>query len=209
SQIPQSGRAWLSPDRSRAVSGLTPGSWDRPAQVWDVMTGKPVTPPLDKTQGTVEGTFSPQGDRLVTTGADGTVRVWAVETAEVVAGPLGHRAAVTSAAFSPDGRLLVTRENTGLVRVWDLAGSATPSSPLKFSIGSGCWVSTDGRWAVASTYGGYTWLWDARTGRLVKTVHEEDQVLSAALSPDGSRLVAGRNQRPRPALEAGTRLPAV
>jgi WD40 repeat protein/serine/threonine protein kinase len=209
SQIPQPGRAWLSPDRSRAVSGVATGSSDRPAQVWDVMTGQPVTPPLEKTQGTVEGAFSPQGDRLVTIGADGTVRVWAVETAEVVAGPLGHSGAVlgTSAAFNPDGRLLVTRESTGLVRTWDLAGSAAPSSPLKSSIaGHYRSFSADGRWVVAGTHGG-TWLWDARTGRLVKTVHEEGRVLSAALSPDGSRLVAGHTNGVARIWEAATGVP--
>src|SRR5262249_33293665 len=41
-QIPQGGAAWLSPDHSRAVSG----GWRAPPQVWDVMTGQPVTPPL-------------------------------------------------------------------------------------------------------------------------------------------------------------------
>jgi WD40 repeat protein len=206
--IPRGGLAWLSPDRSWVVSGLatgSSGSVDRPAQVWDVMTGQPVTPPLEKTRGTVEGAFSPQGDRLITTGADGTVRVWAIETAEVVAGPLRHSGAVTSAAFSPDGRLLVTRESTGFVRVWDLAGSAAPSSPLKSSLESFYrWHSANGRWVVTGSYLGSVWLWDGRTGRLVKTVNEGAGVFSVALSPDGSRLVAGGRSGVAPMRNAAT-----
>src|SRR5207244_360710 len=127
SQIPEGGNAWLSPDRSQVLSSGWSGM---PAQVLDVMTRQPVTPPLEQARGTVEGTFSPLGDRLVTTGADGMVRVWSIGTGEVVAGPLRHGSAVTSAAFSPDGRLLVTRDSTGLVRVRDLAGSAAPFSHL-------------------------------------------------------------------------------
>ena len=117
SQIPQGGAAWLSPDRSRVLvaAGIN-WSTDTPAQVWDVVDMKPVTPPLPRARGTVQAAFSSDGDRLVTTGVDGAVRVWQVGTGEVVAGPLPHASAVTSAAFSPDGRLLVTRDSAGLVR---------------------------------------------------------------------------------------------
>src|SRR5262249_40630554 len=63
---------------------------------------------------------------------------------------------------------------------------------LKSSINTNYkWFSADGQWVVIGTFDGYVWLWDARTGRPVKTVHEEGLVDSAALSPDGSRLVAG------------------
>jgi WD40 repeat protein/serine/threonine protein kinase/tetratricopeptide (TPR) repeat protein len=194
SMIPHHGSAWLSADRNRAVSarGLVSESSDKSAQVWDLRTRQPVTPPLPQTRGTVEATFSPQGDRLATTGPDGTVRVWDIETGEVVAGLLRHAAAVTSAAFSPDGRLLVTRDEAGLVRVWDLAGSAAPDSPLKPSIsGADRWFSPDGKWALSTTPVGVAWLWDARTGRLVRAVHEPGWVTSAAITPDGGRLLTG------------------
>ena len=130
SQIPQGGAAWLSPDRSRVLVAGTGWASDVPAQVWDVVNMKPVTPPLPQARGTVRAAFSSDGDRLVATGADGAVRVWEIGTGEVVAGPLRHASAVTSAAFSPDGRLLVTRDSAGLVHVWDLAASMTTPSPL-------------------------------------------------------------------------------
>jgi WD40 repeat protein/serine/threonine protein kinase/Tfp pilus assembly protein PilF len=185
---PQWGRAWLSPDRRRAVSG----GWREPCQVWDVMTRQPVTPPLGQAR-LVEAAFSLPGDRVALTGADGTVRVWDVETGEVVAGPLRHDSAITSAAFSPDGRLLVTRDSAGLVRVWDLAGSIAPASPLKPALVGRSWFSRDGRWVVIGTAGpsGNFWLWDARTGRVVQTVHEDGWAASAAVSPDGSQLLTG------------------
>jgi WD40 repeat protein/tetratricopeptide (TPR) repeat protein len=190
SQIPQGGSAWLSPDRSRILAGnLASGV---PAQVWDVVERKPVTPPLQQARGTVDGAFSSQGDRLATTGLDGTVRVWEIETGEVVAGPLRHASAVTSTGFSPDGRLLVTRDSAGLVRVWDLAGNMAPTSPLTPSlVGPNNWFSPDGRWVVIRVGPGGLWLWDARTGRPGKWVNEEGWVLSTAVSPDGRLLLTG------------------
>jgi WD40 repeat protein/serine/threonine protein kinase len=187
SQIPQWGIAWLSPDRSRAVSG----GWRVPCQVWDVTTGQPVTPPLGQAR-LAEAAFTLPGDRMALTGADGTVRVWDVETAEVVAGPLRHDSAITSATFSPDGRLLVTRDSAGLVRVWDLAGSIAPASPLKPALLGPCrWISRDGRWVVCGGGPGNLWLWDARTGRVVQTIHEDGGPWSATVSPDGRRLLTG------------------
>src|SRR5262245_3991635 len=186
--IPQWGRAWLSPDRRRAVSG----GWREPSQVWDVMTGQSVTPPLGQAR-LADAAFSLPGDRMALTGVDGTVRVWDVETGEVVAGPLRHESAITSAAFSPDSRLLVTRDSAGLVRVWDLAGSSAPASPLKPALPGRHWLSRDGRWVViGGGGGGNNWLWDARTGRVVQTVHHEDGWAgSAAVSPDGSHFLVG------------------
>jgi WD40 repeat protein/serine/threonine protein kinase len=195
------GRAWLSPDRSRAVSA------DLAVRVWDVSTGQPVTPPLEQARGAFKATFSPQGDRLVTTGVDGTVWVCATETGATVAGPLRHAASVTSAAFSPDGRLLLTRESTGLVRVWDLAGSALPSSPVAPSFGAGPfpWLSPDGRWEVTAVHG--TALWNTRTGRRPKTVFHDAIFGVAVVSPDASRFATGHTNGVARLWETATGLP--
>jgi WD40 repeat protein/serine/threonine protein kinase len=184
-------QAWLSPDRSSAVSSRV----DLPPQVWDLLTGEPVTPPLRHLPGAVRAAFSPQGDRVVTTGWDGTVRVWDLATGAVVAGPLGHGTLFTSASFSPDGRLVVTRDSDGLVRVWDLAGITPTLSPLKsdeytaFAL-----FSPDGRWAVTMQPGMAFSLWDVGTGRLVRMIPGAGQLLSASFHPDGQRLLtAGTN----------------
>jgi WD40 repeat protein/tetratricopeptide (TPR) repeat protein len=207
-QISQQGSAWLSPDRRRLVSGTGREGHDLPAQVWDVREGKPITPPLPQTRRTVDGVFSLQGDRLATIGADGSVRVWQVETAEVVAGPLRHAAAVTSAAFSPDGRLLVTRDSAGLTRVWDLAGGIAPASLLQPFKSVNRWFSPDGRWVLSVTpYANY-WLWDARTGRLVKVIQAGRLGAGpAAVYSDGSRLVTAARYGAAQVWQAATGLP--
>jgi WD40 repeat protein len=145
---------------------------------------------------------------MALTGVDGTVRVWDVETGTVVAGPLRHDSGITSAAFSPDGRLLVTRDNAGLVRVWDLAGSIAPASPLKPAFTGPChWFSRDGRWVVCGGGHGNLWLWDARTGRVVQTVQAAGWPWSAAISPDGSLLLAATASGVAPIWQAITGVP--
>lgn len=64
--------------------------------------------------------FSPDGRRIVTTGAGSTVRIWDAYSGELLDKLDGHHDIVYSAAFSPDGRRLVTASRDGTARVWDV-----------------------------------------------------------------------------------------
>jgi WD40 repeat protein/serine/threonine protein kinase len=201
-QTPQAGRAWLSPQGTRVVAAL--GNAFSPVghpttQVWNVATGKPATPPRAHLGGIVDAAFSPRGQRVAMGSWDGTVRVWAAATGEVVAGPMRHGGVVLSASFSPDGRLVVTREVGGLVRVWDLAGGTAPRPPLtseetQFLIA----CSPDGKRVATNRSGvwGILWLWDARAGRLIRTLRHESRSrrLEASFSSDGSRLATADSE---------------
>jgi WD40 repeat protein/serine/threonine protein kinase/Flp pilus assembly protein TadD len=211
-QTPQAGRAWLNPQRTWAVSAL--GSnlspvGNRTAQVWDVATGKAVTPPLAHLGAIIDATFSPRGHRVVMGSWDGTVRVWAAATGEVVAGPMRHGGVVVSSAFSPDGRLVVTRELGGLVRVWDLAGSAPPPAPLAPEGLHRLFVtcSPDGKHVVTYRAGvsGLLWLWNAQTGQLIRTLgYPGGAFIEASFSRDGRRLVTAGPQGKAQVWDAAT-----
>jgi WD40 repeat protein len=64
--------------------------------------------------------FSPDGARLATGEADGTVRLWDASTAEEQLVLAGHAGAVVDVAFSPDGTRLASVSLDGTMRVWAL-----------------------------------------------------------------------------------------
>jgi serine/threonine protein kinase/WD40 repeat protein len=90
------------------------------ARLWEVPTGRPVSPPITL-GGHVEGiAFSPDGSRFVAGGPENTVRLWSGATGAPLGPPLKGPARPTDAAFSPDGSLLVVGYADGSARLWDV-----------------------------------------------------------------------------------------
>jgi WD40 repeat protein len=87
---------------------LAAASENGTTEVWDTLTGRPLTSPLRHGAGVNGAWFSVDGRRLLTASNDGTAQVWGAATGQRLAPPLLHGGPVESAAFSPDGRLVLT-----------------------------------------------------------------------------------------------------
>jgi WD40 repeat protein/serine/threonine protein kinase len=135
-------------------------------KVWDAQTGLKLRTmegrPAEWPQSPQSVVFSPDGKRMASNLADGTVKVWDAQSGQIL---LTIKANVSvgfsSVAFSPDGKCLAS----GGIGNWD---------------------------GAKNDYGGVeVKLWDAQTGHeLLSLKGHTKQVDSVAFSPDGKRLAS-------------------
>jgi WD40 repeat protein/serine/threonine protein kinase len=112
----------FSPDGRRIViafeTGTTPQVWDLAGKLIAQLGGQ-----NGHSSKVLAAVFRPDGARIATTSADGTVRQWDAATALQVEAPYErHTGEVISAAYSPDGRFLATGGADRTIRVWQASG---------------------------------------------------------------------------------------
>src|SRR5262245_53041949 len=96
---------------------IVSGGMNRPAKVWDAVTGAE----LRTLTGAVGWSLaiSPDGKLIASGGADRLVHLWNLETGAELPALSGHDHSVWSVVFTPDGRLVSGGED-GTVRFWDV-----------------------------------------------------------------------------------------
>jgi WD40 repeat protein len=137
---------------------------------------------------------APEGDVIAAGGRDGNIRFCRFATADISEVLEGHTAPVYSLTYLPDGRRLVSAALDDTVVVWDLQRRiATHRLPWPAAKLYTCnlAVTPDGK-IIACGAGPRIRLWDAESGEVLRTIQvEEHNVVSIAVSPDGSRLASG------------------
>jgi WD40 repeat protein len=107
----------------------------------------------------------------------------------------GHDATIYSVAVTPDGRLAVTGSSDRTARVWDLRTGKEKQPQLShtapvYSVA----VTQDGTRVVTGAEKEAR-VWDANTGKLLRTLPHKDFVNGIALTPDGKRAVTTSSDR--------------
>ena len=190
---------------------LTAGGHE--ARVWDAESYKPLAPPLGhgKLRPLSDASISSDG-KTVATAADGEVVLWSAGTGQRLA-TISHAASGRlRPVFSPDGAKLLTivsppewtkeppeaARDDRLAKVWDVqTGKLLFEMEHPWFVGYGCFGPGGDRLATFAASKEDTWvgtaaLWDAGTGRRIRSVRAVDGSRPVAFSADGRRLaVAG------------------
>ena len=152
--------------------------------------------------GISDAEFSPDGERVVTSGFDKTARVWNVRDGSEIAILKGHQAAIERAMFSLDGTRVVTAAHDGTARIWNAATGEqlfVLEQPGEVHTAT---YSADGALILTASEQSNATIWNARTGQKIATAQGLQTTLPS-LSADGRIFAAGQGDRKHPHLEHG------
>lgn len=150
--------------------------------------------------------FSPDGQQVITGGADGTVRLWNIQGREITAiegppGPFGYNDVVT-AEYSPDGKQLKILWDDNTFKLWNLEENRWVELAGRPKA-AGAFYSPDSQYLVVfgrggdpdieggmNDIGGAISLWK-RDGAFVTSLATPNQpiVTQAEFSPRGDRII--------------------
>ncbi|MEP7340691.1 MAG: WD40 repeat domain-containing protein, partial [Acidobacteriota bacterium] len=157
-------------------------------QVRDATSGEVVA----ATQGWASGSFSPDGKTLPMI-SDGKLKLWdwAVDRERLI--NIGPVPDARTTNFSPDsGRVAISMSDDRIVRVCDVAYSNTILNLTGHqSRVEDAHFSPDGKMIASASWDYTVKLWDARTGRELRTLKHGGSVYRVAFSGDGKRLASG------------------
>jgi serine/threonine protein kinase/WD40 repeat protein len=180
------------------------------ARVWEVATGRAVTPPLTSPTYIHAVQFSPDG-KVLAIGSVGATLLYDVPAARLLAA-LPQEGPVTRLLFSPDGKYLATASRSGWtnqrpgVRLWDLAsqqavGEYILTMPAALIHGHPpadaalpYFSAAGDRLITVEPADGRVRAWDVRTGRAAgppRQLHPGLSFERAAFRSDGARLLTG------------------
>jgi len=180
---------WLSWGVNRPIlSGL---NTTKSPTLWDPATGKLIATLAGHTSTVTNVAWAATGKTLVTGAADKTANVWEVPSGKLLR-PLGdHTGPVTAVAMSFDGKI-ATGSTDKKVRVWPAMGDKPTQTLTKHrdAVTALAW-SRDNRILASGGNDRDVIIWNADTGKVIKSFDHPSEVQSLAFSPDGTRIAVG------------------
>ncbi|HOW52817.1 MAG TPA: protein kinase [bacterium] len=166
-------------------------SRDASILLWDTVSGKAES--LRGHDAAVQAAaISPDGDSLLSAGADGTLRFWRTQVVRSSRLFTGHRTYIPSIALSPDNRSLASSSWDRTVKIWDIASERELRSIPCAEVCHAVAFSPDGTLLAIAGQDKHIRLFNASDFTIIASLEgHEDGVYSIAFSPDGKFLVSG------------------
>ncbi|MCI0534128.1 MAG: hypothetical protein L0Z50_02755, partial [Verrucomicrobiales bacterium] len=148
---------------------------------------------MERHNGSVHGVqTSPDGQRILSWGEDGTVRLSNSHDGSAATPPMKHEQAVRGAAFSVDGQRLLSWSEDGTVRLWNIHDGSAATPPMKHEkTVEGAAFSADGRRILSWSDDGTVRLWNNQDGSSATPPMKHEQgVRRAVFSGDRQRILS-------------------
>jgi WD40 repeat protein len=161
----------------------------------DPRTAKSKARPLSLSESSaVAIEYSRQGSRVAVGRQDGRTQIFELRSGEQLGPPLAANAsAINDVSFSADGRLLATAGLDRTGALWRLDGNRAIGTVFRGQKGAitEATYTPDGKVVVTAGADGSVAAREPGTGSIMRRFRLGGEVLSAAVSPDGSMLAAG------------------
>jgi WD40 repeat protein/serine/threonine protein kinase len=160
---------------------------------WQRQTHQPVKTLWGHLDAVRSAVFSPDGERIATSGDDCTAKVWDAASGRELLALKGHRGSIWSVAWSPDGRRIATGSFDRSARVWEVATGRELLTLTGHAAGvlTLAW-SPDGGQIVTGSNDMTAKVWDAACGKeLLTLTWHTGAIVSVAFSPDGQWIATG------------------
>ena len=173
-------------------------SRDGTVRLWPMPVAKPESQPLAGQPLPIWRTRFSDDGKLAFCVSENRGRAWRTDTWQPLTPELHADGPMDFVQFSPDGQRLLVGSRDHRVRVWKF-NLAQPIASFLHSneVEGACWLPDSRRIFSASEAGDFV-LWEADTGRVLKTFSTDTGLLgtfAAAVSPDGCWLAgSSRNQ---------------
>jgi hypothetical protein len=168
------------------------GSRDRTLGLWNAATGERIRTFEGHEGGVTSAAFSPDGRWVVSGSQDKSVALWDLRTGKEVRRMNGHSLWVSCVAFSPDSKRVISGSLDHTAILWDTAtGSSLFTLAGHGDRIEGAAFSPDGKHVLTASGDKCVILWETETGARQERFVAEDAVLSVAMTPLGTHVLAG------------------